>query len=142
MNDVEASVDLKALVGHLYSGSLGAKRFASGLVVRLYPIFHYSVYRSLMQTAVPYFSDGVRVAGDYIASVSNCVGESEMVTYWKDFIRGLPEYSALVRAKKFQEIENILTTLALHNEVLRNHDERIVEMRRALKELQHEERVC
>lgn len=74
------------------------------------------------------------------SSLSNHVIESEMITYWKDFVRGIPDYAALVRAKKFQEIENVLITLARQNEFFRIHEERIREIQKALKELQDEAR--
>ena len=61
-----------------------------------------------------------------------------MVNYWKDFIRGVPDYATPVRAKKFHEIENVLTTLARQNEIFRLHEERIREITKALKELQDE----
>jgi hypothetical protein len=126
------------MVQQLYAGAIApaAGRVASALS----PIFYYPWYRTLRKRALPYLSNGVQTAAEKLSSLSNQVLERDMVTYWKDFIRGIPDYAALVRAKKFQEIENVLTTLARQNEIFRLHEERIHQIQKALKELQDEAR--
>lgn len=129
---------VRVMVRRLYSGALERAGAAGSVLGALYPIIHYPSYRSLWKRAVPYLSEAVRPAEQKIASLSIQVRESEMVNYWKDLVRGLPEYAALVRANKFKEIENVLTTLATQNEMFRLHEDRIREIQRALKELQDE----
>lgn len=135
----EAPREIKTLVRRVYFGCFSATGGGGGLVGRLHPLVHYPSYLLLWRRATRYLSDGVRVAGENIVSVSNRITGSEMVVYWKDFIRGIPEYSALVRAKKFIEIQNILITLADQNEVLQIHQEYILDIQAAMKELQDEE---
>lgn len=132
--------EVRAMVRQLYAGAAATAGVAGGFLGTLYPIVYYPWYRLLWRRALPYLSDGVRGAAQRISALSNQVRESEMVNYWKDFIRGLPEYAALVRARKFKEIENVLTTLARQNEIFRHHEERIREIQKALKELQDEAR--
>jgi len=57
------------------------------------------------------------------------IKESDQVIYWKDFIKGIPEYHALVKAKKWDEIENIIKTLDLHDEALRALNTAIMDLK-------------
>ena len=133
--------EVSSMVRRLYAGATAyAESSASGVAIFLSPILYYPRYRSLWKRAVPYLSNGVQLAAEKLSSLPNQVLESEMVTYWKDFVRGIPDYAALVRAKKFQEIENVLITLARHNEIFRLHEDRMREIQKALKELQDEAR--
>ena len=133
-------VEVSSMVRRLYAGvRANAAGTAKGVAIFLSPIL-YLWYRSVSKRAVPYLSSGVQMAAEKLSSLPNQVLESEMVTYWKDFVRGIPDYAALVRAKKFQEIENVLVTLARQNEIFRLHEDRIREIQKALKELQNEAR--
>lgn len=129
---------VRNMVQRLYSGALATAEAAGGVLGRLDPIIRHPYYRSLWRRALPYLSEGIRSAEQRLASLSSQVRENEMVNYWKDFVRGLPEYAALVRANKFKEIENVLTTLAIQNQLFCLHEERIREIQKALKELQDE----
>lgn len=138
MKQDKSQTEVSSMVRRLYVGAVTSA--AGGVAGVLAPIIYYPWYRTLWKRATPYLSNGVRVAAEKLSALSNQVRESEMVNYWKDFVRGIPEYEALVRAKKFREIENVLTTLAQHNEVFRLHEERIREIQKALKELEDEDR--
>jgi hypothetical protein len=102
------------------------------------PLIYYPWQLRIGRKAGDYLKAGVDAAAARIDALRHRVNESEMVNYWKAFIRGIPEYSALVRAKKFEEIENILTTLARQNEVLSRQEASIREIRRAVEELHDE----
>ncbi len=141
MNDERTPDEISSMVQKLYAGGTAYTAGAAGGVAGiLSPILYYPWYRSLWKRAFPYLSNGVQTAAKKLSSLSNQVLESEMVTYWKDFVRGIPDYAALVRAKKFQEIENVIITLARENEIFRLHEERSREIQKALKELQDETR--
>ena len=138
MEPAKPPLEVSRMVRRLYADAIASAK--GGIAGALPPILYYPWYRSLWKRAVPYLSNGVQAAAEKLSSFSNQVVESEMVAYWKDFIRGIPEYAALVRAKKFQEIENVLTTLARQNEIFRLHGERIREIQKALTDLQNEAR--
>lgn len=141
MNGERTPAEVSIMVRRLYTGATGyVARAAGGVAGILFPILYSPRYGSLWKRAVSYLSDGVQAGAEKLSSLSNQVLESEMVTYWKDFVRGIPDYAALVRAKKFQEIENLLVTLARQNEIFRLHEERIREIQKAVKELQDETR--
>ncbi len=141
MNDEKTPAEVSKMVRRLYTGAIAsAAGAAGGMAGILSPVLYYPWYRSLWKRAVPYLSNGIKAAAEKLSSLPIQVLESEMITYWKDFIRGIPDYAGLVRAKKFQEIENVLITLARQNEIFRLHGERIREIQKALKELQDEAR--
>ena len=141
MKNENIPAEVSSMVRRLYAGVTAyAAGAAGGVAGLLSPILYYPRYRFLWKGAVPYLFSGVQAAAERLSSLSNQVLESEMVTYWKDFVRGIPDYAALVRAKKFQEIENVLIILARQNEIFRLHEERIREIQKALKELQDEAR--
>ncbi len=137
-----APSEISRMVRELYGGTLLKVGAVGGLLGVLnpvmLPVIYYPWIWSRCKRAVPYLAEGVRGAAQKVASLSNEAIESDFVNYWKDFVRGIPEYSALVRARKFNEIENILITLARQNEVLRHHEDRVREIQRALKELHDE----
>ncbi len=133
-----APSEISQMVHQLYAEVLSTEGAVGGLLGVITPVIYYPWLWSRCKRAVPYLADGVRSAAQKIASLPTHARESDFVNYWKDFVRGIPEYSALVRAKKFNEIENILITLARQNEVLRHHDDRIREIQKAMKELQDE----
>jgi len=70
-----------------------------------------------------------RKGKELILKLPKKVKESELVTYWKDFIKGIPEYKALVKAKKWKEIEHIIETLDLHDEALRALNKAIMDLK-------------
>jgi len=69
---------------------------------------------------------------EQISKLPKKIKESDLVIYFKDFIKGIPEYHVLVKAKKWDEIENIIETLNLHDEALRA-------INKAISELKNEE---
>ncbi len=133
-----APSEISRMVRELYGGTLLTAGAVGGLFAVISPVIYYPWLWSRCKRAVPYLADGVRSAAQKVASLPSHAIESDLVNYWKDFVRGIPEYSALVSARKFNEIENILITLARQNEVLRHHEDRVREIQRALKELQDE----
>jgi hypothetical protein len=132
------SSDLRRLVRELYTKQVAMAASGTAILGPILPLIYYPWQLRLGRKAADYLKAGVDAAGERIDALRDRVNESEMVNYWKDFIRGMPEYSALVRAKKFTEIENILTTLARQNEVLRRQEASIRELRRAVEELHNE----
>lgn len=138
----QAPSEISRMVHNLYVGTVIKAGAVGGLLgvisPAIYPVVFYPWLWSRCKRAVPYLVDGIRDAAHKVVSLSNQAMESDFVNYWKDFVRGIPEYSALVRANKFNEIENILITLARQNEVLRQHDDRIREIQKAMKELRDE----
>lgn len=139
-SDKETSLsEISTMVQRLYSDALVPAGVAKQKLRTLYSSISRSWQRSLWDSSMSYLTEGIRVAAQKISSLPNQIKGSEMVNYWKDFIRGMPEYAALVRAKKFQEIENVLTTLARHNEIFGLHEDRIQEIQKVLRELRDEE---
>lgn len=132
------SVQLSKMVRQVYAGTRTGAEKVTGLVGTLAPIVRYPWHRLACRRASAWLVDGVKAAGQRLASLPSQIKESEMVSYWKDLVRGLPDYAALVRARKFQEIENVLLTLARQNEILRIHENRIGEIQKAVRELESE----
>lgn len=135
-----SSSEISEMVQRLYADVLVPVGIAKGKLKFLYLKITRPWYKSLWKSSIKYLAEGVQTAAQKISSLHSQIIESEMVNYWKDFIRGMPEYASLVRSKKFQEIENILITLATHNEIFNLQENRIQEIKKALKELQDETR--
>lgn len=57
------------------------------------------------------------------------------VAYWKDFIRGIPEYDLLIKSGQIEIVQNILNALAYQSEVLKYHQERIKALEEALRKM-------
>ncbi|MGI0015937.1 MAG: hypothetical protein ACREBU_21160, partial [Nitrososphaera sp.] len=87
MEHNQLAPEVSGMVRRLYTGTIASA--ADGLAGVLSFIINYPWYRSLRKQAIPYLSNGVQVAAEKLSSLSNQVLESEMVTYWKDFIRGI-----------------------------------------------------
>lgn len=81
-----------------------------------------------------YLSAKSREGKKQILKLPNKIKESDLVIYWKDFIKGIPEYHVLVKAKKWNEIENIIKTLDLHDEALRALNKAMAELKNEAKE--------
>lgn len=134
---LEVSPMVKSLYKDIFLVKASPMDFAVYKVKSLFSILR-PRYKKVWKGSISYLNDGITRAAQKISLLSDKIRESEMIQYWKDFIRGIPEYSALVRAKKFEEIENILTTLATHNEILGLQEDRIQEIKKAVKELKNE----
>lgn len=133
-----SSADFRRLVRELYTRQVAMVATGTAIFGPIIPLIYYPWQLRIGRKAGDYLKAGVDAAAARIDALRHRVNESEMVNYWKAFIRGIPEYSALVRAKKFEEIENILTTLARQNEVLSRQEASIREIRRAVEELHDE----
>ncbi|MBI5188939.1 MAG: hypothetical protein HZA07_07765 [Nitrospirae bacterium] len=134
----KSSLEIPKMVQRLYTDVLVPANIAKGELKTLYSKVKGTRMPSILKRSITYLSEGMQSAAQKISSLPTQVKESEMVNYWKDFIRGMPEYASLVRSKKFEEIENILTTLAKHNEIFSLQQNRIQEIQKALKELRDE----
>ena len=137
----KASLEISPMVQKLYKDALVATIYPAGFTLYKLKSLLTSLrprYKMIWKKSMSYLNEGIKAMSQKISSLSGQVGESEMVQYWKDFICGLPEYSSLVKAKKFQEIEHIFITLAKQNEILGIQDTRIKEIKKAMQELRNE----
>ena len=139
--DKTSKLEISPMVKNLYKDIFLAKASPAGFAIyKLISLFSNlrPRYKKAWESSTSYLNTGITTAAQKVSSLSDKVRESEMIQYWKNFIRGMPEYSSLVRAKKFEEIENILTTLATHNEILGLQEDCIQEIKKAVKELKNE----
>ena len=98
------SPDLRRLVRELYTRQVAMVATSTAIFGPIVPLIYYPWQLRLGHKAAEYLKSGIDAAAARIEALRERVSESEMVNDWKDFIRGIPEYSALVKAKKFKEI--------------------------------------
>jgi fructose-1-phosphate kinase PfkB-like protein len=129
----KSSLEVPEMVKRLYTDVLIPANIAKGELKTLYSRMKGTRVPSILKRSIAYLSEGMQTAVQKISSLPTQIKESEIVNYWKDFIRGMPEYASLVRSKKFEEIENILITLAKHNEIFSLQQNRIQEIQKVEK---------
>ena len=129
------------LLRSLYTREVASTAAAGALAIVTGPLslpLFYIWQKGRIKKAALYLQAGIDTAARKISELSGQISNSEMVNYWKDVIRHLPDYNHLVKAKKFKEIQNILKTLMDHNDIFRNQEARIRDLEQAIKDLQHE----
>lgn len=95
-NTKKSSSEISTMVRHLYKDALLATISPAGFALYKLRYFLSIVrprYRLLWKRSISYLNEGIQTAAQKIVSLPEQIRESEMVNYWKDFIRGIPEYS-------------------------------------------------